>query len=62
MLPEACGEGVATVGPPIFCRRDFRSILGFLSSAIGAARPYVPERSNVNEPSGVTAAVPNIGG
>ena len=33
-LPTPGGGGVAAPGPPIFWRRDFRSILGFLSSAI----------------------------
>ena len=48
-LPIPGGGGVAPPGPPIFWRRDFRSILGFLSSAIvDSARPYVPRRLNVN--------------
>src|SRR5579859_2239393 len=48
-LPIPGGGGVAPPGPPIFWRRDFRSILGFLSSAIvDPARPYVPRDGNVN--------------
>ena len=48
-LPTPGGRRGAPPGPPIFWRRDFRSILGFLSSAIvDSARPYVPRRLNVN--------------
>jgi hypothetical protein len=34
--PAVGGEGVMPGWPPIFWRRDFRSIFGFLSSAIVA--------------------------
>ena len=48
-LPVPGGGGVAPPGPPIFWRRDLRSILGLsVVRHRGLARPYVPRRGNVN--------------
>ncbi len=53
-LPIGVGIGAGAIpAPPIFCRRDLRSIFGFFSSAIVPARTYVPGhlRVNATEPS-----------